>query len=295
MLQKKQILLLSLGQRIDSILRQPAITSEEKLKMEILKIYQQELKATESSLVMVLKDLNQTLSSDSRSLVEVKHSCWVRLDDMRNAAVMVEEDFSSILQLEKEMHLLHPNSSLTHHALMAEIMSEVSRAADNLESELTADNHVFQDSRQLEGAALETVVKLQEGVLEERHNLPYGYQRHLPGDQGGGEGGKETMGGEMAMLVDSASNQYVLSHPRDITIPVEDHHLIHDIANLFLVAMALGGLCSLIKVPSLLGHILGGLLLGPVGYNVINSVVQVYTCTCTYSMSQKNVNNFCST
>jgi hypothetical protein len=273
MLQRKSNLLLSLGLRIDDIMRQQAITAEEKLKMEILKIYQSELKATETSLLMVLRDLNQTLGSDYRSLAEVKRSCQMRLDDMRNAAVMVEEDFNTILELEKEMHSLHPHSNLTHNALIAEIMSEVAHAADSLENDLTGA-HVFQHSRNQEGAALETVVKLQEGGLAERHNLAYGYQKMLVNSRE--ERGKvET--GAMAVLVDSASNQYVLSRPRDVTVPIEDHRLIHDIINLLLLSFVLGGLCSLIKVPSLLGYILAGLLLGPVGYDVISSVVQLET------------------
>ena len=268
----------SLGHRIDDILQQPAVTPEEKLKMEILKIYQSELKATESSLLMVLKDLNQTLGSDYQSLAEVKRSCRMRLDDMRNAAIMVEEDFNTVLELEKEMHSLHPYNNLTHNVIIAEIMSEVSHAADTLENELMAD--VFQDSRNQEGAALETVVKLREGLLAERHNLAYVYQKKLVKSRaGGGRGGgrDDEGGGAMAVLVDSASNQYVLSHPRDVTVPIEDHHLIHDIVNIFLLSFVLGSLCSLIKVPPLLGHILAGLLLGPVGYNVVSSVVQVCT------------------
>lgn len=272
MLKRKKVLLISLGHQIDSIMKQQAITPKEKLKMEILRIYKNELKATETSLLMVLRDLNQTLGSDCRSLSEVKRSCRMRLEDMRNAAVMVEEDYNTILDLEKEMHSLHPNGNRTHHAIIAEIMSEVSQAADALENDLVAN--VFQDSRNQEGAALETVVKLQE-YLAERHNLAYVYQKTRQVGRGRGNVREERGGGAMAVLVDSASNQYVLSRPRDVTVPIEDHHLIHDIINIVLLSFVLGGLCSLIKVPSLLGYILAGLLLGPVGNNLISSVVQV--------------------
>ena len=253
------------------------LTEEEKLKTEILKIYQSELKATENSLMVILRDLNQTLSSDYRSLAQVKRSCRLRLDDMRNAAVKVEEDYNTVLELEREMHALHPESNLTHNRIIAEIMAEVSHAADSLESDLGASD-VFQDSRNQEGAALETVVKLQEGGLAARHNLAYVYQKTLVksgGRRGREKGEEEGGGGAMAVLVDSASNQYVLSRPRDVTVPIEDHHLMHDIVNILLLSFVLGSVCSLINVPSLLGYILAGLLLGPVGYNVISSVVQV--------------------
>jgi hypothetical protein len=268
MLQRKSKLLLTLGHRIDDIKQEPVATTEEKLKVEILKIYQNELKATEKSLLMILRDLNQTLGSDYRSLAQVKHSCQLRLYDMRNAAVKVEEDFNTILDLEKEMHALHPNSNLTHGRIFAEIMSEVSHAADLLESQLSAAD-IFQDSRHQEGAALETVVKLQEAAVAEHLNLAFVNGRRLPVKDGGGGGG-----GVMSVLVDSASNQYVLSRPRDATVPIEDHQFIHDVVNLLLLSFALGTLCSLIKVPSLLGYIMAGLLLGPFGYNTVTSVVQ---------------------
>ena len=260
---------------MDVIKRKPVITADEKLKMKVLEIYKRELRASGSSLEMVLRDLNQTLGSDYRSLAQVKRSCQMRLDDMRNAAVMVEEDFNTILELEKEMHSLHPNGNLTHNPLISEIMSEIARAADTLESEfMTAD--VFQDSRKQQGAALEMVVKLREEALAERHNLAYAYKKKMVSEPVKRDERKGERGG-MAVLVDSSSNQYVLSHPRDVTVPIEDHHLVHDIVNLFLLSFVLGSLCSLIKVPLLLGHILAGLLLGPVGYNVVSSVVQVET------------------
>lgn len=281
LLQRKNNLLLTLSHRLDdSLSQQQVLTTEEKLKIEILKVYHSELKATDNSLQDIIHDLNQTLSSDYRSLAEVKRSCQLRLDDMRNGAVKVEEDFNAILELEHEMNALHPNSNVTHNKIITEIMSEVSRAADSLESNGGAAD-IFQNSKNQEGAALETVVKLKEENIVERHNLAYAYQKTLVKSwNGGGKEGEEKEGGgggggAMTILVDSVSNQYVLSRPRDVTVPIEDHNLIHDVVNLLLVAFALGTLCSLIKVPPLLGYILAGLLLGPFGYNTINSVVQV--------------------
>ena len=81
----------------------------------------------------------------------------------------------------------------------------------------------------------------------------------------------------ISVLVDSASNQYILSHPRDITVAIEDHRFIHDIINLLLLSFLLGVVCSLFKIPSLFGYIFAGMVLGPSGFNTIISVVQVET------------------
>jgi len=89
MLRKKNNLLNTLNAHIEEIRSQQAITQEEKIKMEALKVYERELKATEKSLATVLQDLNQTLSSDYRSLDTLKHSCQMRMGDMHDAAPLV--------------------------------------------------------------------------------------------------------------------------------------------------------------------------------------------------------------
>ena len=286
MLNRKNSLLSNLGARINFIRSQPEILPESKLQMEVLEIFQRELKATGKSLVTVLQDLNQTLSSDYRSLEKIKHSCHMRLSDMREAAVFVEEDYNTILELEREMNSLHPNASLqSHYHVLNEIFSEISHAADNLESIL--QEHLFSDSRKVEGAEIETVVKLKEGGVFE-HSLLH-VQSNLEEQNGKSQDKRsqlqppaehhheaEAQGG-MSVLIDSSNNQYILSHPRDITVPIEDHRLVHDIIFLLLLSFLFGGLCSLFKVPSSFGYIFAGTVLGPTGYNCIESVVQVET------------------
>ena len=273
MLHKKDGVLRTLSEHITEIRSKPSITPEEKLKMEILELYQRELKATEKSLVTVLQDLNHTLSSDYGSLEKIKQTCRMRLDDVRNAAVLVEEDYNGIHDLEKEMQLLHPNISLhTHYHVVNEILTEISHAADSLESKLQED--VFGDSKKMQGAAFETVVKLKEGVMFHEHPNWIRLQMKL---QESKQKENDPPDEDIAMLIDSSSNQYILSRPRDVTVPVEDHHFLHDVVNLLLLAFLLGGLCSLLKVSSLIGYIFAGMLLGPVGMNVIGSVVQVET------------------
>lgn len=269
MLLRKEGILKTLGQLVEQIRSQPAITPPEKLKMEVLQLYARELKATEKSLVAVLQDLNQTLSSDYGSLEKLKRSCRMRMDDMRNAAVLVEEDYNTLLELERVMSSLHPNINLTHNYILNEIMTEISHAADNLESEL--QKNVFSDSKKMEGAAFETVVKLRDGAFSERssrNRLQESKEEHWA---------SELPGQGIAMLIDSSNNQYILSRPRDITVPIEDHHLVRDIVKLLVLCFIFGVFCSFFRVPPLFGYIFAGVVIGPVGYNAIASVVQVET------------------
>ena len=288
MMHKKSNLLSTVSHRMSDFRNRPTASVDLKFQMAILTIFERELKATEKSLVAVLKDLNLTLSSGYQSLEKIKKSCQLRLDDMRDAAVLVEEDYSSILELEKEMKSLHPNATLqTHFHLLNEIFSEIVHAADDLESNLHED--VFGDSKRIKGASVETVIKLHEDELYE-HGLLHMQKRMQEKERSLQEGDvaeeqgphvhkdkqMKTLKG-ISVLVDSASNQYILSHPHDITVAIEDHRLIHDIINLLLLSFLFGIVCSLFKVPSLLGYIIAGMVLGPSGYNTIISVVQVET------------------
>ncbi len=251
MMHKTDRVLHTLAHHIQSVASQATTSAGERLRMEVLLVYQRELKATSHSLAIVLSDLNQTLTSDYSSLGRIKRSCQQRLEDMRAASVLVEDDYNSILELER-MDALHPNVSLqSPYGVLNEILAEISHAADDLESELQPD--FFRSSQNMEGAAFETVVKLWDGLIHREEKN----RRGVP------------------VLIDSASNRYVLSRPRDVTVPTEDHHLVHDIVCLLLLSFLLGAVCSLVRIPTLLGYMCAGTLLGPVGCNVISSVVQV--------------------
>ena len=273
MLSKKKSLSEKIREHIASIKQESSISPAVLLKMNILVIYQRELRAAENSLVTVLKDLNQTLSSDYGSIENIKKSCRMRQEDMRNAAVLVEEDYNIILDLEKELSSIHTNTSVqSHFKLVNEFLSEISHAADSLEKDLVED--IFSEYKNMQGVGLETVVKLSKDSLHE-HNMKLlqdtgdktSEEKDGPEDGRGGRG--------ISMLIDSSSNQYILSRPRDVTFPVEDHHFIHDIINLLLLSFVLGGVCSLVTIPSLFGCMFAGMVLGPTGWNVVGSVVQV--------------------
>ncbi|OWK00930.1 TMCO3 [Cervus elaphus hippelaphus] len=81
----------------------------------------------------------------------------------------------------------------------------------------------------------------------------------------------------LSMLIDSQNNQYILTRPRDATIPRADHHLIKDIVSIVMLSLPCGWLCTTIGLPTMFGYIICGVLLGPSGLNSIKSIVQVET------------------
>ena len=242
--------------------------TQAQLTKKVLGIYQRELNAVEKSLEMVLRDLYQTLSSDYHSLENIKRACKMRQTDMGAMAILVEQDYNVILELEKEALVSHPNTSLqTHFSILNQFLSEISHAADALEKKLV--ENVFNDYKNLKGADFETVVKLREGSLHQHKRI-----QALHGDVNGDETQGNKVGG-VSMLIDSANNQYILCRPRDMTVPTQDHHFIHDFINILLLSVIFGGVCSLFRIPSFFGYVFTGMVLGPTGLNLIGCLVQV--------------------
>ena len=222
-------------------------------EMQALKLYQRELNASEAALYAVLQGLNRTLSSDYKSLDKVKKSCEVRLAAMQEIALEAEENHNGLVSLVADLkHYLGTSNLSSQHHIMNSILSDISHAADRLENRLKDDlfDSLVQSKAQ-QGAEIETVVRV--------------------GGAGVGNYDDDSVVFEQgeAVLVDSLSNHYTLSRPRDTTVLVEDPHLIHDIVVVLILASMLGTACCLMGVPTLFGYCTAGILIGPAGYNVI--------------------------
>lgn len=109
----------------------------------------------------------------------------------------------------------------------------------------------------------------------------------------------------LSMLIDSQNNQYVLTKPRDSTIPRADRHFIkvsllllltsdlilfglhsklklmwwvclcflnmhsQDLVSVVMLSLPCGWICTLVGLPPMFGYIICGVLLGPSGLNSI--------------------------
>ena len=83
----------------------------------------------------------------------------------------------------------------------------------------------------------------------------------------------------MARLIDAADNEFVISNPKSgATELLQDLRLISDLVVVF-VAAALGALffSQVMGLPSAIGYIAGGSLVGPGGLKLVGELVQVAT------------------
>ncbi|XP_044937192.1 transmembrane and coiled-coil domain-containing protein 3 isoform X3 [Mustela putorius furo] len=151
----------------------------------------------------------------------------------------------------------HQNRSLS---ILDEILEDVRKAADRLEEEI--EEHAFDDNKSVKGVNFEAVLRVEEDEANPKQNLT---KREAEDDLG------------LSMLIDSQNNRYILTKPRDATIPRADHHFLKDIVTIGMLSLPCGWLCTTIGLPTMFGYIICGVLLGPSGLNSIKSVVQVET------------------
>ncbi|XP_040847043.1 transmembrane and coiled-coil domain-containing protein 3 isoform X2 [Ochotona curzoniae] len=263
LLHQKSVVLDKLRNAVRAVERDPGLSEEEKLfQVHTFEIFQKELNESENSVFQAIHGLQRALQGDYKDVVNMKESSRQRLEALREAAIKEETEYVELVAVEKHQvealkNMQHRNQSLS---MLDEILEDVRRAADRLEEEI--GEHAFDDNKSVRGVNFEAVLRVEEEEASSKQNMT---RRDTQGDLG------------LSMLIDSQNNQYVLTKPRDSTIPRADHHLIKDIVTIVMLSLPCGWLCTAVGLPSMFGHVICGVLLGPSGLNSIKSIVQVET------------------
>uniref|UniRef100_A0AAR2KRE1 Cation/H+ exchanger transmembrane domain-containing protein n=1 Tax=Pygocentrus nattereri TaxID=42514 RepID=A0AAR2KRE1_PYGNA len=247
-----------------AVRRDRSLSDAERLfQVHTLEVFQKELNESERSVFQAVLGLQRVLKGDSRDVVNMKESSRQRLEALREAAIKEEEEYVELVAAEKHQQealkvAQDRNKTLS---MLDEILEDVRKAADRLEEEI--EDHVFDNNKQMKGVNVEAVLRVEE---DEEDNKRKNVSRQVAESDLG-----------LSMLIDSQNNQYVLTKPRDSTIPRADHHFIKDLVSVVMLSLPCGWLCTLIGLPPMFGYIVCGVLLGPSGLNSIQSMVQVET------------------
>ncbi|XP_027445500.1 transmembrane and coiled-coil domain-containing protein 3 isoform X3 [Zalophus californianus] len=263
LLRQKTVVLNKLKSAIRAVEKDVSLSDEEKLfQVHTFEIFQKELNESENSVFQAICGLQRALQGDYRDVVNMKESSRQRLEALREAAIKEEAEYVELLAAEKHQvealkNMQHQNKSLS---ILDEILEDVRKAADRLEEEI--EEHAFDDNKSVKGVNFEAVLRVEEEEANSKQNLT---KREVEDDLG------------LSMLIDSQNNRYILTKPRDATIPRADHHFLKDIVTIGMLSLPCGWLCTTIGLPTMFGYIICGVLLGPSGLNSIKSVVQVET------------------
>ncbi|XP_043094321.1 transmembrane and coiled-coil domain-containing protein 3 isoform X5 [Puntigrus tetrazona] len=237
--------------------------SEKLFRLHTLEVFQRELNESERSLFQAAEGLQRVMKGNLRDVVSMKDSSRQRLQALREAAIKEEQEYMELVAAEKHQQealkvAQDRNKTLS---MLDEILEDVRKAADRLEEDL--EEHAFDNNKQMKGVNVEAVLRVEED--EEDGKRKNASRQAAKGNLG------------LSMLIDSQNNQYVLTKPRDSTIPHADHHFIKDLVCVVMLSLPCGWLCTLMGLPPMFGYIICGVLLGPSGLNSIKSMVQVET------------------
>ncbi|KAM4596668.1 transmembrane and coiled-coil domain-containing protein 3 [Fundulus diaphanus] len=266
LLRQKNVAVNKLSVAAVAVGRDQSLSEPEKhFQVHTLEVFQKELNESEHLVFQAVHGLQRVLQGDYRDVVNMKESSRQRLEALREAAIKEEQEYMELVAAEKHQQealksALAQNKTLS---ILEEILEDVRKAADRLEEEI--EEHAFDNNKQMKGVNVEAVLRVEEDE-----------------EKGGKKKNKSTQeevedGLGLSMLIDSQNNQYVLTKPRDSTMPRADHHFIKDLVSVVMLSLPCGWVCSLMGFPPMFGYIMCGVLLGPSGLNSIKSIVQVET------------------
>ncbi|KAF6725411.1 Transmembrane and coiled-coil domain-containing protein 3 [Oryzias melastigma] len=265
LLRKKNVVVKKLSAAANAVGRDQNLSEPEKhFQIHTLEVFQKELNESENLVFQAMQSLQRALQGDYKDVVNIKESSKLRLEALREAAIKEEQEYVELVAAEKHQQEAVKNAMAQNKTLsiLDGILEDVKRAADRLEEEI--EEHAFDNNKQMKGVNVEAVLRVENeekgGKMKNASK-----QKEVEDDLG------------LSMLIDSQNNQYVLTKPRDSTMPRADHHLIKDLVSVVMLSLPCGWICSLVGLPPMFGYIISGVLLGPSGLNSIRSMVQVET------------------
>lgn len=93
------------------------------------------------------------------------------------------------------------------------------------------------------------------------------------GTENAGDVGVEEM--KIGALIDGNDNQYTLMRPHDLTVPHQDVGLVEELLVTLSTCFLMGAVFRFIGLPSFLGHMAAGTVLGPMGLGKLRHMVQI--------------------
>uniref|UniRef100_A0A3Q3F9H0 Transmembrane and coiled-coil domains 3 n=1 Tax=Labrus bergylta TaxID=56723 RepID=A0A3Q3F9H0_9LABR len=266
LLRQKNVVVKKLAAAAAAVGKDQSLSEPERhFQVHTLEVFQKELNETGNLVFQAVQSLQRALQGDYKDVVNMKESSRQRLEALREAAIKEEQEYVELVAAEKHQQeavksALAQNKTLS---MLDEILEDVRKAADRLEEEI--EEHAFDNNKQVsQGVNVEAVLRVEdEEKSGKRKNKSQ--QKEVEDDLG------------LSMLIDSQNNQYVLTKPRDSTMPRADHHFIKDLVSVVMLSLPCGWICSLVGLPPMFGYIVCGVLLGPSCLNSIKSMVQVET------------------
>ncbi|MEE6470593.1 hypothetical protein FKM82_009010 [Ascaphus truei] len=219
----------------------------------------------------VVTQRKEWLMNNCRKLSGLLHQKSVVLNKLTNAIKAVEKDpgrspEEKLFQVhtfeifQKELNESENSVFQAVHGLRRVLQGDYKDVVNMKDSSRQRLEALREAAIKIRGVNVEAVLRVEEDDVKRNTS-----QQQVEEDLG------------LSMLIDSQNNQYILTKPRDSTIPRADHHFIKDIVTIVMLSLPCGWVCTMIGLPTMFGYVVCGVLLGPSGLNSIKSIVQVET------------------
>ncbi|XP_072321321.1 transmembrane and coiled-coil domain-containing protein 3 [Eucyclogobius newberryi] len=266
LLHQKNVTVKKLSAAAKAVEQDQTLSEDERhFRVHTLGVFQKELNESGHLVYQAVHSLERALQGDYKDIVNMKESSRQRLKALREAAMKEEQEYVELVAAEKHQQealksALSQNKTLS---FLDEILEDVKKAADRLEEDI--EERAFDNNKEVVGVNIEAVLRVEEDEDNGGKRKNKSKKREVEDDLG------------LSMLIDSQNNQYVLTKPRDSTMPRADHHFIKDLVSVVMLSLPCGWVCALVGLPPMFGYIMCGVLLGPSCLNSIKSMVQVET------------------
>uniref|UniRef100_A0A8C4QYE8 Transmembrane and coiled-coil domains 3 n=1 Tax=Eptatretus burgeri TaxID=7764 RepID=A0A8C4QYE8_EPTBU len=215
LLHQKAVAINRLQAATDTVAKDDSLSVEERIfQVHTLEIIQKELNESEASIFQAVLGLHRALQGDYHDLLNMKESSKQRLEALREAAIKEEEEYIELSAAErhKAEALKRQRVRNSSRSLVDSLLEDVRMAADRLEEEI--QEHAFDNSKLVRGVNVEAVLRVAGMDSDQQREFNGTLIDDHINDLG------------LSMLIDSMNNQYILTRPRDSTIPRSDHHFI---------------------------------------------------------------------
>ncbi|XP_022255438.1 transmembrane and coiled-coil domain-containing protein 3-like isoform X1 [Limulus polyphemus] len=258
-------------------------STEKQQKQYLFNLYMDELVSAEEGIHLAILRLNNILKLDFQNLTKVRNNCETHLRLLQEALIKQQIMLNEVSKVENtHRDIQEKNTSLHVHGYADELLHNIAVAADKLESQM--EDNIFENILQgseVKASNLEAVVRV--GEDDTKWNLKKNEETQKQHEKKSGkddllvapEKHEEQEG--MIWLIDPKNNRFVLARGSDLTIPLEDRLLIRDIVFTVVTSFLFSWPCHYLGIPSIIGYICCGLILGPSGINILKSLVQLET------------------
>eukprot|EP00127_Corallochytrium_limacisporum_P001249 Clim_evm19s47 gene=Clim_evmTU19s47 len=301
LIQRKKELFVDLDDTQERITKDIEISEDEREnQLEFIRLRRKELDRAQALVLLAYRDFyvaveEKELSVDLGGLEDLSsHFAKQGLSHLVQLAVEADTDYQNFLKNKKtkeniEIEKQHANAMEAAAGddtknMMEDVLHKLKDSADDIEAKMGAGGEAFADFSGKKKAKVVVAMDEDDDEGDGEVNQPPAEEMDGDDPQPANDATDTTPVPKPVKkdhgpgtLIDSENNVYILRKSGDATMHEYDHALLMDVVLIWIASFAMGSAVTLMGLPSFMGYILAGIMLGPTGLRMLKSMVQLET------------------